>query len=108
MVATTLNVALLPVQTVLLAGCVVITGNCPSVTVTVNVQVEIFPQASVAVEVTVVVPIGNAEPEAGTLTMVTAPAQLSVAVTVNGTIAVQEPVGVTAVRLGEQVITGAV
>lgn len=58
-----------------------ITGNWPSNTVTVNEQVDWLPQASVATEVTVVVPIGKAKPEAGVLTMVTVPPQLSVAVT---------------------------
>ena len=105
--AVTLNTAVVPTQTVLLAGCAVITGNCTSFTVTVNVQVAVMPQASVAVEVTVVVPIGNTEPDAGTLTTVTAP-QLSVAVTVKFTTAVQEPTGVKTVILAGQVITGGV
>ena len=86
----------------------VITGNWPSFTVTVNVHVEVLPHASVAVEVTVVVPIGNAEPDAGELTIVTAPPQLSVAVGVKFTTAEQEPTGVVTVIFAGQVITGAV
>jgi hypothetical protein len=70
-----------PTQTALFTGWVVITGGRLSITVTVKVQVELLPHASVAVEVTVVTPIGKAKPEAGLLIMVTAPAQLSVAVT---------------------------
>ena len=57
----------------------------------INVQVLTFPQTSVAVVVTTVLPIGNAKPDAGTLTIVTAPPQLSVAVTVKFTTAVQKP-----------------
>ena len=67
-----------------------------------------MPQASVAVDVTVVVPIGNAVPEAGVLTIVTAPAQLSVAVTEKFTTAVQLPTGVVTLIFAGQVITGAV
>ena len=100
--------AFCPAHTVLLAGCTVITGSCASRTVTVNVQIELFPQASVAVDVTVVVPSGKAVPEAGELTIVTAPAQLSIAVTVKFTTAVQEPTGVVTVIFAGQVITGAV
>mgnify|MGYP007001774709 CR=1 FL=1 len=101
-----MNVAFVPAQTVLLAGCVVITGNWPSFTVTVNVHVEVLPHASVAVEVTVVVPIGNAEPDAGELTIVTAPPQLSVAVGVKFTTAEQEPTGVVTVIFAGQVMVG--
>ena len=107
MVEITLHDAFVPAHTVVVAGCWLITGSWPSSTVTVNVQTDWLPQASVAVEVTVVVPIGKAKPEAGTLTMVTAP-QLSVAVTVKFTTAVQEPIGVVAVMFDGQVITGAV
>ena len=107
MMAVTLNTAVVPTHTVLLAGCAVITGNCTSFTVTVKVQVAVIPQASVAMDVTVVVPIGNTEPDAGALTTVTAP-QLSVAVTVKFTTAVQEPTGVKTVILAGQVITGGV
>ena len=78
----TLKVAEVPSQTVVLRGCVVITGNWASTTVTVNEQVEELPQTSVAVDVTVVTPIGKAVPEEGALIMFTDPAQLSVAVTV--------------------------
>ena len=83
------------------------TGNWPSTTVTVNVQLELLPQASVAVEVTVVVPIAKEDPDAGEFTIVTVP-QLSVAVGVKFTTAVQEPTGVVAVILAGQVIVGAV
>jgi hypothetical protein len=83
-------------------------GNCASATVTVKVQVLLLPHASVAVEVTVVVPIGNANPLAGLLTIVIGPAQLSVAVTVKFTTAVQLPTGVVTLILAGQVITGAV
>ena len=108
MMAVTLNVALLPAQTVLFCGCAVITGNWASFTVTVNEQEELFPQASVAVTFTVVVPSGNAKPLAGVLTIVTAPPQLSVAVGVKFTTAVQLPTGVVTVMLAGQVSTGAV
>ena len=106
LVAVTLKTALLPEQTVLLVGAVVITGNWPSLTVTVNVQVDVLPEASVAVDVTVVVPRLKTLPEAGVLTTVV-PGQLSVAVTVNGTVAVQDPIGVDTVMFAGQVITGA-
>ena len=71
-------------------------------------QVELLPQASVATEVTVVVPTGNDEPEAGVLTTVTAPEQLSVAVTVKLTTATQALEGVATEMLAGQVIVGAV
>ena len=61
MVAVTLNVAFVPVQTVLLAGCADITGNWLSVTVMVNEQTD-TPQILVAVSVTVVTPTLNKEP----------------------------------------------
>ena len=61
MVATTLKVALLPEQTVWLAGCVVITGNWLSVTVIVKLQLG-AEQTLVAVIVTVVVPTLNNDP----------------------------------------------
>ncbi len=108
MVDTTLNTAGEVAHTVLVAGCVLITGNCPSSTVILNVQDELLPQASVAVEVTVVVPKENTEPDAGTETIATAPLQLSVAVGVKFTTAVQEPIGVETVIFAGQVITGAV
>jgi hypothetical protein len=41
----------------------------------------LLPQASEATQLTVVMPTGNSEPEGGVHTMVTGPAQLSVAVT---------------------------
>jgi hypothetical protein len=76
--------------------------------VIVNVHVALLPQTSVAVEVTVVTPTGKAEPGACEFTIVTVPAQLSVAVTVKLTIAVQEPNGVVTVIFAGQVIVGAV
>ena len=54
-------------------------------TVTVKVQIVWLPLASVAVFVTVVVPIGNALPLGGVLTMLLT-LQLSVAVTLNVTL----------------------
>jgi hypothetical protein len=81
-VEITLKIALAPTHTLLLTGCVVMTGNWPSITVTVKLQVELLPHASVAVEFTVVIPIWKTLPDAGTLTIVTAPPQLSVAVSV--------------------------
>ena len=93
MVAVTVNVAVFPTHAVSSTGSAVITGGCPSFTVTVNVQVDVLPQTSVAVEVTVVTPTGNAKPEAGLLTTLTTPLQLSVAVTAAilgaGTVAAQ-------------------
>lgn len=47
--ATTLKVAVVPEHTVLLTGCVVITGNWPSVMVIVNVQVVVLFAASFTV-----------------------------------------------------------
>ena len=79
-VAATENTVLLPAQIVLFPGCVVITGICPSNTVTVKVHLEELPHPSVAVEVTVVTPSGKLLPDAGTFVILTAPAQLSVAV----------------------------
>lgn len=60
-VAVTLNVALLPAQTVLFTGCWDITGIWLSVTVIVNEQL-LVPQIFVAVTVTVVVPTLNNNP----------------------------------------------
>ena len=56
-------------------------------TVTVKQQLELLPLASVATEFTVVVPFGKVEPDAGVETIVMAPGQLSVAVTVKFTTA---------------------
>ena len=83
LVDTTLKAVVVPEQTVLFTGCVLITGNWPSSTVTVNVQVDVLPDASVATCVIVVTPSGKADPLAGptVLTTVT-PGQLSVAVAV--------------------------
>jgi hypothetical protein len=75
------------------------------VTVTLNEQLAVFPAESVAVETTVVVPSGNEEPEGGLLTTVTEP-QLSVAVTLNVTIA--ELPDVVTFMLDGQLITGPV
>ena len=79
LVATTEKLAFDPAHTTWLAGWVVITGSCASMTVTVKLQVDELPQTSVAVTVTVVTPIGNAEPDAWLALIVTAPPQLSVA-----------------------------
>ena len=100
--------AFVPAHTVLLAGCKLITGNCPSDTITLKVQVDALPHTSVAVTVTSVVPIANKLPDAGTEVIVTAPAQLSVAVGVKETATVQKPIGVVAVMFAGQVTTGAV
>ena len=65
----------------------------------------VLPAASVAVVVTKVVPTGNTLPEAGTLDSVT-PAQLSVAVGVKFTTALQFPVSLLTVISAGQVTTG--
>ena len=80
--------------------------NLPLNTEMVKLQVAVLPEASVAVQVTVVTPTGKQVPEGGLQTTVT-PGQLSVAVDVKLTTTQGSPgVGVTAVRLHEQVITG--
>jgi hypothetical protein len=71
----------------------VITGVSLSATATVKEQLLVFPLKSVAVPVTVVVPTGNVLPETGLLTTVT-PAQLSLAVILNVTTALQFPLSV--------------
>ena len=57
-------------------------GACVSLIVTVNEHVPsgLFADVSLAVHVTVVVPIGKADPDAGTQLTVTTPGQLSVPV----------------------------
>jgi hypothetical protein len=83
----------------------VITGSWGSTTVTVKVHVEELPDGSVALDVTVVVPTGKLDPLAGVLTIVAE--QLSVAVGVKVTIALQVPRGAVCVMFAGQVITGA-
>ena len=73
--------------------------------VMVNEQVAVLPDASVAVFITVVVPFGNTEPEGGLLTTVT-PGQLSLAVTIKVTTAVQRPGSVDLTIFAGQVIVG--
>jgi hypothetical protein len=82
----------------------VITGNWLSTTVTVNEHVVVLPAASVAVEVTVVVPVLKIEPEAGVVETVAE--QLSVAVTLKLTTALQELASVFTVILEGQLMTG--
>jgi hypothetical protein len=80
------------------------TGGSSSTIVTVNEQVAELPLGSVAVQVTVVVPTGNVEPDVGTQPM-EAP-QLSAAVTVKNTTALQTPVSVPCVMGPGQVMVG--
>jgi len=77
-----------------------------SLTVTVKLQLAVFPAASVAVQVTVVVPLANWDPEFGEQTTGTVP-QLSVAWTLNETIAVCLPVSKHWVMFAGHVILGA-
>jgi hypothetical protein len=82
-------------------------GASSSTTVTVKVHVPVLPAASVAEQVTVVVPNAKVEPDAGEHVGVKAPSQLSVAVAVKLTTAVQTPVSVPCVMLDGHVTTGA-
>ena len=68
----------------------------------------LLPHTSVAVTVTVVKPTGNEDPEAGTEVIVTAPAQLSVAVGTKLTGTAQVPAMDATVMFAGQVNTGAV
>ena len=79
-------------------------GRVP-ITVTVNVHRLLFPLASCAVLVTLVTPTGKAKPLAGTLTRLVT-AQLSVAVTLNVTLLVQDPGAAFTTRLPGQVMSG--
>ena len=90
-VTTALQLFILPF-TVIFDGQVM-TGAWLSATVTVNEQVLVLPYISVAELVTVVVPVANVLPEAGFDTTVDTP-QLSVAVTLNVTTALQFPASV--------------
>ena len=76
-----------------------------STTVTVKLQLDVLPFASVAVQVTVVVPNENVLPDAGEQAKVT-PGQLSVAVAVWLTTAVQTPGAVFARMFAGHVTTG--
>lgn len=60
-----------------------------SVTITLNEQVEVFPDGSVAKEFTVVDPTGKTLPEGGV--EITVAEQLSEAITLNVTTALQLP-----------------
>jgi hypothetical protein len=82
------------------------TGASASVTVTVKEQVLVLPLPSVAVPVTVVGPALNVLPEAGTEVTVTL-LQLSLAVTVKFTAAVQCPASVFWLKFAGQLIAGA-
>ena len=84
----------------------VMVGACASLTVTGNEQEAVLLEASVVTHATVVVPFGKAEPDGGVQTVV-APAQLSVAVGVNVTTAVQTFGSVFLVILAGQVMVGA-
>jgi hypothetical protein len=85
----------------------VILGAWVSLTVTVKLQlpVDMLPDASVAVQVTVITPLANVEPEAGRQ-LVVAPGQLSLAVAVKLTTAVQTLASVDWVMLLGQVTVG--
>jgi hypothetical protein len=86
----------------------VIFGFSSSVMVTVKVQALVFPLASVAVQVTVVVPTAKVEPIAGVQLVVT-PGQLSVAVGVKVTFALEHWLrSALATMLPGQVICGLV
>jgi hypothetical protein len=74
------------------------------VTITLNVQVEILPAASVAVIVTGVEPGTNEDPEA--IDVLTLAVQLSVAVALKFTTALQEPGSVFTCMSAGQFITG--
>jgi hypothetical protein len=108
-VAVMLNVAVavqLPFAVAVIFEGQMITGAVWSTTLTVNEQLEVFPLPSVAVPVTVVFPDANVLPETGLDTTDT-PGQLSVAVTLKFTVAVQLPLA-DAVILEGQLMTGAV
>lgn len=83
------------------------TGGWLSLTVTVNVHgvVDTFPDASVALQLTVVTPFANVDPLAG-VQLAVAPGQLSLAVAVNVTLAVQIPAPVFVVMFEGQVTVG--
>src|ERR1700752_3801954 len=81
------------------------TGGVTSLTVTVKLQLDWLPAASVAVEWTVVVPNAKTEPDGGLLTT-TGTGQLSVAVTVNVTVAEQAPRLALTVMLAGQTMAG--
>jgi hypothetical protein len=91
------------------AGGQVIAGGSVSFTVTVNVHVAVLPAASVAVATTVVTPTGNVDPDGGVATTVTAPAQVSVAVTTKFTwLLLHWPASLLTTMLAGQVICGGV
>ena len=108
-VAVTTNVTLLAqlpvVALTMMFDGQLTTGNCVSRTVTVNVHWLLLPELSKTLLVTVLVPKANAEPLAGTLTMLVTP-QLSVAFTVNVTLLAQVPAAALTVTFAGQVITG--
>lgn len=81
-------------------------GACVSLTVTLKPHVEVFDDASVAVHVTIVVPIGKADPEAGTQAT-DAPGQLSEAVAEKFTTAEHRPASFPTEMGAGQFATGA-
>src|SRR5262245_15519427 len=81
-------------------------GASPSLTVTAKEQRLELPDASVAVHITVVRPLANTEPDAGMQLMEGGPIQLSVAVGLKVTTAVQRPPSVSRLKFAGQVITG--
>jgi hypothetical protein len=85
----------------------VIDGACVSLTVTVNEQFAVLLLVSVAVQLTVVTPLLKVVPDAGLQTTGVGPSgQLSVAVGVNVTTAVQTFGSVPCAMLAGQVIAG--
>jgi hypothetical protein len=77
-----------------------------SLTVTLNEQEPVFPALSVAEQFTVVVPRLKVEPDAGVQVGLMVPSQLSVAVTVNVTVADVEHAAAVTVLSPGQVTTG--
>ena len=81
-------------------------GASLSLTTTSKLQAEVLPQSSVAVAVTVVVPIGKELPEVALNATVALP-QLSVALALKETFAVQAPAALSTEMLAGQVTAGA-